>query len=492
MKCLLVSTLIDDVRSLGLLYIYQFIKSSNRHDAKLLFLTKKNYSPRDIEGLINFIKDEGIEVITFSLMTGHYRKALKLTKEIKSQLRDIKIIWGGIHPTLAPEECIEYVDYVCIGEGEVPILELLDRMESRRDTERIDNFWVNSGGRIIKNNPRSVADISTFPFPKFDWKNFYIFDSEGLKLFDRSSYRRNMNWKGTNYSVIATRGCPYSCTYCCNSILKEKMYGRSIRRRAIGDVISELEFAKEDIPFTNVVNFQDDCFLAIGKEWLKEFCEAYKERIGLPIFIRTIPAYVTEEKIALLKDAGLSGVSMGLQTGDDYINREIYNRPTNSREFVRAVDILNRNNIWGVYDVILQGPYDTDESYYKTAKILTELPRPFSIHIFHMVLFPKTALYERCKRENIDVPGDPYGGAYGESKERFYSKFIRIIPFMPKPLLRSFLEKRKSKIVNVILTLSYHFFSRLRRIVRGFLSRNTYKDSVIKRLFTIQAKVFNR
>lgn len=191
------------------------------------------------------------------------------------------------------------------------------------------------------------------------------------------------------------------------------MHGKRVRRRDIEDLPSELEYIKKDMHFTTVVNFQDDYFLASGQEHIDTFCARYKERIGLPFYGRTVPSFVKEERIAALKKAGLVGVSMGLQTGDDHIAREVYNRKTTNRDFCRAAEIINRSDIWGVYDVTLEGPYETDESNCKTAKTLMELPKPFALQVFHMVLFPKTVLEETCQRENITVPGDPYETGYG-------------------------------------------------------------------------------
>lgn len=492
MRCLLVSTLEDDVKCLGLLYIYQSIISSGRHDIKLIFLTKGHYSIHEIGKLAKFIRDEDIEVIAFSVMTSHFKKSVVISRELKKLIRGLKVVWGGIHPTLAPEECIPHVDYVCIGEGEIPMLELLDRLETGAKTDDLENFWINNNGKILKNSIRFFRETINLPFPKYEWENFYIFNGRNLQQFSKRFYKRLADWHGSVYSVIATRGCPFSCAYCCNSMLKDRMYGRQVRRRRIENIIKELEFAKKDLPFTKMINFQDDCFLAVGMDQLREFCKIYKQRIRLPFFMRSIPNFISDEKIILLKDAGLVGVSLGLQTADDDINRNIYNRQIDSKDFERAAGILNKNEIWGVYDVILQGPYDTEESNYKTAKLLSELPKPFSINLFYMTLFPGTPLYERCKEDKlIGACNDPYGVGYTKGRRSFYSDFIELTPFMPRSLLRYFLSRRNSRIIDLalyIMNICLYGAKKLRRCLEFF----SYSDKLVQKLFAAQTRLFNK
>lgn len=490
MKCLLISTLLGDVRCIGLLHIYQFIKASKRHDVKLVFLPNHiHYDATESEDLIQFIREEGFQVIGFSLMTQNYHKCVEMTRQIHEQLPGIKVVWGGIHPSIAPDECESHPDYLCVGEGEVPMLELLDRLQSGEDTTTLENFRVKQNGAIIRNGTRYFSDIAEYPFITYDWDNFYMFDDGQTKPFDRVLYRKYMNWNGTNYSTIATRGCPYSCTYCCNSILKERMYGSALRRRHVKDIIEELKHAKADLPFTKVVNFQDDCFLASTEAWLEEFCQAYKQEIGLPFFLRTTPTYMQDDKLRWLKDAGLIGVSMGLQTGDDQINKEVYNRKVLAKDFLQATQTIKKHKLWAVYDIILQGPYDTDESNLKTAEVLLQTPRPFSLNTFNMVLFPQTILWRRCREEGITVDGDPYARGYGTPRDDFWREFFALIPVMPSFAMRRLLKKREtrwaSRTTNVL-------FNRLKffRNMRNYLDRRGFNPRVVQMLFRIQSALF--
>ncbi|MGR3304137.1 MAG: B12-binding domain-containing radical SAM protein [Candidatus Scalindua sp.] len=490
MNCLLISTLTNDVRCIGLLYIYQYIKASNRHNVKLLFLPGAKYKDENIEEVINFIGNHRIQVIGISLMTFNFYDCITLTKKIKERFKDIKIAWGGIHPTIAPEECIDHADYVCVGEGEIPMLELLDKLQSGGETSSIENFWVNTPQRIIRNKIRLFEDITHYSFPRYDWDNFFTLYDAKLEQFNKEYYKKLAHWQGSAYSIIATRGCPFSCSYCCNSALKGKMYGNLVRRRGIEDIISELEYAKDDIPFTKVVNFQDDCFFAMDSKGLIEFCKIYKERIRLPFFIRTTPVHINDEKIAIAKEAGLTGVSAGLQTGDDYINNKIYNRPIIASQFMKAAEILHKYNIWAVYDVILDGPYDSEESNYKTASILSELLKPFSVAIFYMILFPKSKLFDMCKRDGIETEKDPYLSSYASGKQTFYNMLISITPTCPSFLIKYFLRKRKSYFAQYFLRKIYRFLSLAVR-VRGLLrSKYAYSDKLVRTLFKVQSYFF--
>ncbi|GAH05611.1 unnamed protein product, partial [marine sediment metagenome] len=79
-----------------------------------------------------------------------------------------------------PEECIDHADYVCVGEGEIPMLELLDKLQSGGETSSIENFWVKTPHRIIMNKIRLFEDITHYSFPRYDWDNFFTLNDGKL------------------------------------------------------------------------------------------------------------------------------------------------------------------------------------------------------------------------------------------------------------------------------------------------------------------------
>ena len=106
------------------------------------------------------------DLIAFSFMTGNRDWAYATAMKIKQRF-DTPIIFGGVHPTLFPEDIdFNYVDYLCIGEGEYPVLELMNGLEKGEDCSNIQNLWITKNGSLVKNPLRDlIQDFDTLPLP---------------------------------------------------------------------------------------------------------------------------------------------------------------------------------------------------------------------------------------------------------------------------------------------------------------------------------------
>ena len=125
------------------------------------------FSEPCLNQIIDICKDS--HLIGISLFTCHFDRAVQLTQAIKSKL-DIPVMWGGIHPTIKPDESLHYCDIVCLGEGEEAVAELLGKMEKKENYLNTKNFWFKHNGTIIKNELRPLKeDLNTSP------KFYYFF-----------------------------------------------------------------------------------------------------------------------------------------------------------------------------------------------------------------------------------------------------------------------------------------------------------------------------
>ena len=329
-------------------------------------------SGRDKQELIQVLQKLNPDVIAMSLRSAFIQTAIELTEELKRNF-SIPILWGGIHPTLCSEESIQYADIICRGEGEFPMLDLLNALQEGKSISAIPNLWVKKGGEIFKNDLRPFNDLDQLPFPDY---------TEGDKYY---IYSRPFNVRV--YSIMTSRGCPFSCTFCCNSILREtyKGKGKYIRRRSIGNVISELLFAKESYNIAEVI-FQDDIFVDDPK-WLYPFLDVYKREIGLPFACFLHSQFVNEPLIKSLKEAGLYTADLGIQSGSERVRKEVYHRMQTNEEIIRSAMILNRE-IGMAYDLIIDNPFEKKEDLMETIHLLLHFPHPFRVHLLTLTFFP--------------------------------------------------------------------------------------------------------
>jgi radical SAM superfamily enzyme YgiQ (UPF0313 family) len=218
----------------------------------------------DVDEVIELI-DPRTQIIGITSMFSHewpyVRDGIKLVKE---SFPDSKIIVGGEHATALPEYCLRdcgAIDYISLGEGEETWSEIIKKTDN--DFDDIAGLAYLKGDKFVQSAPRlRIKHIDSIPWP--DWKTFPIepyLDNE-VSLGPGS---------GRNMPILASRGCPYECTFCSNPI----MFGRRYYVREINDLIKQIKFYIEKYKVTGLQFY--DLTAIVKKKWIMEFCEALKE-----------------------------------------------------------------------------------------------------------------------------------------------------------------------------------------------------------------------
>src|SRR5262249_22098639 len=247
------------------------------------------------------------------------KPAAEVTARIKRVL-DVPVIWGGAGPTLEPEWCLDHADLVCHGEGEELIVELAKRLDAGADYAEIPGLRLPRNGPVGRNPDAPLPDLDSIAIPDFEPARTVHINDDRIR---RDVYPHNL---GHQYAIMTQRGCPFSCSFCIESVYQD-MWGKknSLRRRSVDVVIEELVRAKQRHDIRQVM-FYDDVF-TVNPRWLREFASRYKAEVGLPFWCYTYPTTTNREDILLLKDAGLRSITMGIQSGSEEILRSDFNRP---------------------------------------------------------------------------------------------------------------------------------------------------------------------
>ena len=428
-KVLLISILHGSHRNLSVLQLYASLRYKGI-DVSILFIPDKDQYNSDLT--TKFLNESDYGIVGISLMTDGFTFAKQLTADIKLFNKDIFVVWGGIHPTLMPEECVHFADCVCIGEGDITLERLVQRLAANESIDDLDGIAVKLPSGEYKANPLGeiIRDLDSIPYIRYEWDDFYLQDGEGLYGFDVNSYTKYSNYNGEDYTLMTSRSCPYNCSYCCNSYIN-KLYGDNgrRRRRSVDNVILEVQNAMSKIERIRFINFIDDQFITT-KKWNDEFVVKYKQKIGLPFIVRLVPGTFNDNDIKKLKEAGLSFVQIGIQSGSAQTHREIFHRRYNRRVIVESSEILSNNGIFPIYDLIIQNDFEDDSDRDETIKLLLDLKKPFSLTLFALTLFPKTELELMYKQRNIIPSNDPYGKGYSNLNiDDFYYQLCSIIPY---------------------------------------------------------------
>ena len=123
--------------------------------------------------VIELCDDAGMVGIT--VMTPSFGVARDITEALHSSL-SVPVIWGGIHPTLRPEECLRYADLVCMGEGEQSIVEVAQFLERGQEVRGIPNLaYLDDAGGMCINPARPLeSDLDQLPTPDYDYDDHYV------------------------------------------------------------------------------------------------------------------------------------------------------------------------------------------------------------------------------------------------------------------------------------------------------------------------------
>jgi radical SAM superfamily enzyme YgiQ (UPF0313 family) len=325
------------------------------------------------------------------------RTAQRITSEIKKNF-DVPVVWGGIHPIIFPEECLLYADIVCLGEGEIPVWELAQNLSHGRQAAGIRSLWIKHDGIVEKNGLRPlIEDLDVLPFADFiEEGNKFLIDS-GRVVEDPpiiSVFTKN------SYLIMSSRGCMFSCTYCCNSVIREKYKGSVpyLRRRSVDNVIGELKLAVENRP-VRIIYFWDDIF-AYDKSWIGEFCDKYSAKIGVPFFCYVHPQHTDRVILAKLVQAGLVCVSIGIQSGSTGIVRDIFGRSQDNRKILDFRRMVGEFRVPVRYDLITDNPYETRKDQDDTVELLLELGISRTM-IYSLCYFPETPLTKKALDDGV-------------------------------------------------------------------------------------------
>jgi radical SAM superfamily enzyme YgiQ (UPF0313 family) len=374
----------------------------------------------------------GANLVGIGVMSNYVGRARALTQAIHRRL-SIPVIWGGIHPTVRPAECLNWADFVCVGEGEEVLVELVDQLSNGQKTPSLANIWQkNQQGEAVSAALRPLqSSLDDIPLPDYELSTQYILHQGKIvpatsRLLRYSMANYFANTPQVLHMTSMTRGCPHECTYCCENALG-KLYPnwRKLRRRSPENLVAEVKMVRSVIPEIQAVMFSDNTFLATTVEEIRHFSEVYRAEVGLPFFILSTPGAITEEKLSCLLAAGLQDVEMGIQTGNQRMRR-LFKRPESNEQVLKAAFCLDRLRDQVPhprYDLLTDIPYETESDRLETLRLLFLLPSNSDFHFYSLVFYPGTDLYRQARADGLvrNDEEDVYPKNYGQLQSNYYN-----------------------------------------------------------------------
>src|SRR3989338_8639468 len=253
-------------------------------------LNKKGYEPVIVDTTIYDDYWNEIELhlkdsiaVGITSMSAQVYSACKIAEFIRNRKPDMPIIWGGVHPTLYPEDTAKspLVDIVVRGEGDETIVELLDCLRLNKPIHNIKGITYKNEKEIVKNPDRPLlSDIPTLDYKllpdmeRYIWADLYPFRKE----------------KGRCIDIHAGRGCIYKCTFCFeNTAFKH-------RAKSADALVSEIAALKEKFD-VEMVNIQDSDFFANKTRLISFVNLMIEKKIGVKWFLNCRSNYFNNNYI---------------------------------------------------------------------------------------------------------------------------------------------------------------------------------------------------
>jgi len=336
------------------------------------------------------IKSLEPDIIGLTMLTANYKVDKIIAGIAKRINKNIKIVVGGTHPTIDPNETLKNneFDFLIRGEGELTFLELL---EGKTLNSIKGLSYKKKNGEIIHNEKRPfIKDLNNLPFPKRD---SFVNSTKFMELGN----------------VITGRGCPYACIFCAS----QKIWERKVRLRSPQNVIEELKELKRRFN-PPIIYFVDDTF-TLNIPRAKEICRSIiKEKINIPWKCDTRVDRLDYELVNLMKEAGCVRIKIGVETGSERMHKIIKKKLT--LDIIRnGIKMIKSAGLSLTVYLMAGFPGETNEDLKDTIKFAKEIDADYySLSIVAPYL--GTEIYDYFIESRDDTDKENWEYFYHQSK----------------------------------------------------------------------------
>lgn len=297
--------------------------------------------------LTEYLTKNHFDVVGVSVIAGYYQywKLLKISEAINAVPNKPFYIIGGHGPAPEPEYFIKKTkaDAVCIGEGEVTAVELLEAIEGKRSFHSVKGIAFMENGQLVQTPRRElITDIDTIPLPAWD-----LFPMDYYTLL-RGPHIKN---EERSFTILSGRGCIFQCNFCFR-------LDKGFRPRSAEAIIEEIKLLKEKYQVTYIV-FGDELLMS-SVERTKKLCQAFIDaNLNIKWNCNGRLNFARPDVLEMMKKAGCVFISYGIESMDDE-TLKIMHKALTVKQIIEGIENTYAAGITPGFNIIF-GNIDEDE-----------------------------------------------------------------------------------------------------------------------------------
>ena len=352
---------------------------------KLIDCITREYT---VEDTLKSIKEVNPEYIMCEITTSTVAYDYETLKAIKKEFPDIKIIVGGTHATILPQQVLtecDAIDFIVRQEYDFTVPELV----LNQDLDNINGVSYKKDGEIIHNPDCELTDLDKLPFVSKVYQKYLNVDDYAYAFAQKPMIQ-----------IVASRGCPNQCNFCS---YPSTMGGRLYRTRSVNDLADEFEYILREMPEIKEIFIEDDTF-TVNQKRVREFCDEIIKRNLNAVWSCNTRVDLTFETMSKMKDAGCRLLVCGYESGNQRVLDETKKGITleQSRAFAKNARKLGIK-VFGCFMIGLKG--DNLETIQETYEFAKEL-YPDMCFFQQSVPFPGTEFYQWAKDNGYLITED--------------------------------------------------------------------------------------
>jgi radical SAM superfamily enzyme YgiQ (UPF0313 family) len=328
-----------------------------------------------------------------SLLTGPMiRSAAKVARFARQRFPGLAVILGGWHPSLLPQQTLEadYVDVVVRGQGELTLLEIVQRLSAGSDLAGIRGASVKVDGRMVHGPERPVENLNRLPTPAFH-------------LADFDAYEKACGLRTLTYA--SSVGCPYACNYCTDQVFYKRRFNAYRPERVVREVTELVaRYGLSEVAFLDS-NFPVDVKRAL--EIARGFLEADVKFRWTVQASTDLLCRMSDEDVCVLAEAGLHHLGFGTESGSEEVLAFMNKKHQRISDMYETARKTGRAGIRVTFNLIFGYPGETEADRVKTLRIMNDIGRQylhvsFSPNVF--TPYPGIPIWPQLKQMGVHEP----------------------------------------------------------------------------------------